>query len=54
MDVAVLRAQEGQVWQVERGRTNGGKVNADAAANVEARHKGDGEASADGIIRHSI
>ena len=39
-------------WQVERGRTNGGKVNADAAANVEARHEGDGAAGADGIIRH--
>jgi hypothetical protein len=40
--------------ELERGRTNGGKVKADAAADVEARHEGDGAASADRIIRHSI
>jgi hypothetical protein len=35
-------------------RTNGGKVKANAAANVEAGHEGDGAASADEIISHYI
>lgn len=37
----------------ERGRTNGGKVEADASAYVEARNDGDGTACANGVIRHS-
>jgi len=49
----VSRARERQV-ELERGRTNGGKVKADAGANVEAGHEGDGAASADEIISHYI
>lgn len=42
------------IAEAERGRTNGGKVKADACANIKARYEGDSAASADGIIRHSI
>lgn len=42
------------VAETERGRTNGGKVKADAGANIKARYEGDSAASADEIIRHSI
>lgn len=37
---------------VERGRTKGGKVEADTGAYVEACHAGDGTANTEWIIRH--
>jgi hypothetical protein len=42
------------VAEAGRGRTNGGKVKADACANIKARYEGDSAASADEIIKHSI
>ncbi len=38
----------------DRGRTKGGKVDADSGVDVETRHTGDGAASAEELFRHSI
>ena len=53
LQFASYHGQQRREAELERGRTKRGKVKADAAADVEARYKGDGATCGEDIIRHS-